>query len=151
MQENKHILELFNNLRIMRMHFGFYYSRILSKEKLSLQNYTMMLLINNTLEPINMKTIATKLGVTNPAVTHFVDILEKRAFITRVPSTTDRRVTYLELTPTGKTFIETIEQRCFDVLSKTFFELDELTRKNVNLFYKTIVKNLAEELTHESQ
>lgn len=149
MKENKNVLELFNNLRIMRMHFGFYYSRILSKEKLSLQNYTMMLLINNTSEPINMKTIAAKLGVSNPAVTHFVDILEKRDFIRRVPSTTDRRVTYLELTQTGKTFIDTIEKRCFDILSKTFFELDDETRKNVHLFYKTIVKNLEEELTHE--
>jgi len=148
MNANDEVLQLLNNLRSIRIYFGSYYSRILSKEKLTIQNYTMMFILN-TAGNINMKTMAEKLGVSNPAVTHFVDNLEKRGFIRRVPSTQDRRVTLLKITEAGRSFIEKVDKRSYAIVSKAFLEFDEKTRENIQMFYQGIIRNFDEELNNE--
>ena len=49
-----------------------------------------------------MGDVATAFGVTLPAVTHIIDRLEQKGFATRGAMPGDRRVTALDLSPSGK-------------------------------------------------
>jgi DNA-binding MarR family transcriptional regulator len=46
--------------------------------------------------------IVNAMQVTSPNVTYLIDALEKEGLVARTPHPTDRRVTYVELTPTGR-------------------------------------------------
>ncbi len=54
----------------------------------------------------HMGDVAKAFGVTLPAVTHIVDRLEQKAFVTRGDHPADRRVYVLELTPQGKALVQ---------------------------------------------
>lgn len=49
-----------------------------------------------------MRDLGAQLGVTGRAVTQLVDALESDGFVARQPHPTDRRVTLIALTPSGK-------------------------------------------------
>lgn len=49
-----------------------------------------------------MTSVARKLDLSTAAVTHIADDLERRGFINRAPSATDRRVLWLNLTDRGR-------------------------------------------------
>jgi len=149
MAGNDEVVKLMASIRKMRVRFSSYFTRILGKEKISLQQYTMLFTLASN-EKMKMKTMATHLGVTNPAVTHFVDTLEKRQLVKRVPSESDRRVIFLDITENGRSFIEGMEEKCHRVVSKSFLAFDEATRNNIHSFYDTIINNFDEELRDES-
>ena len=48
------------------------------------------------------RELANRLGVTPGTVVPLVDRLEERGYLRRVPDTSDRRLTWLELTPAGE-------------------------------------------------
>ncbi|MBU1862168.1 MAG: MarR family transcriptional regulator [Candidatus Omnitrophica bacterium] len=150
MEKSNDVIELMALIRQLRLRFGSFYTRILSKEKMTIQHYTMMFLILHQ-GNLNMKTIATHLGVTNPAVTHLVDSLEKRGMIKRLPCETDRRVTMLTVTEEGKSFVNTFEDQCYKLVAQPFEDFDDETRMNIKKFYKTIITNFDEELHHENK
>lgn len=43
-----------------------------------------------------MTDLAAEIGVSTAAMTSMVDALERRSYVRRIPSTTDRRVIYIE-------------------------------------------------------
>lgn len=51
---------------------------------------------------MNMKQLASRLGVTTGTTTATVDRLEKKAYAARQPSPEDRRVQMIHLTPAGR-------------------------------------------------
>ena len=53
-----------------------------------------------------MGDVAKAFGVTLPAITHIVDRLEQKGFVTRGAAPGDRRVYALELTPAGRALVE---------------------------------------------
>jgi DNA-binding MarR family transcriptional regulator len=53
-----------------------------------------------------MSDPAKAFGVTLPAITHIVDRLEEKGFLTRGAAPGDRRVYALALTPTGKALVD---------------------------------------------
>jgi DNA-binding MarR family transcriptional regulator len=53
-----------------------------------------------------MGEVAKAFGVTLPAITHIVDRLEEKRFMTRAHHPADRRVYVLELTPAGQALVE---------------------------------------------
>ena len=50
--------------------------------------------------------VANEMKVTSPNITFLVDALEKDHLVQRVPSQTDRRTVYVELTETGRVLAE---------------------------------------------
>jgi DNA-binding MarR family transcriptional regulator len=54
----------------------------------------------------HMGDVAKAFGVTLPAVTHIVDRLEEKQFLSRADDPGDRRVYILELTRTGRTLVQ---------------------------------------------
>lgn len=129
--------------------FGRFYTQLLSKYKLSIQHYTMLYLLKHE-GATQMNSMAKSLGVTNPAVTNFVDTLEKRTMIKRIPSQKDRRVILLEITPEGQAILDTCEEKCTQLISRTFEEFDTATQKNILKFFEKVLLNFDKELSHEN-
>ncbi len=61
--------------------------------------------------PMTISAIGEKVLLANASMTSAVDRLEARHCVTRTSSPCDRRVRMVELTPTGRTFIEQIYAR----------------------------------------
>lgn len=57
----------------------------------------------------HMGDVAKGFHVTLPAITHIVDRLEEKQFVTRGDDPSDRRVYVLALTPHGKTLVDELE------------------------------------------
>lgn len=70
-------------------------------EKLrAVELYTLFYLLKN--EPCKMKDLAHALSMTKANVTHLVDVLERKGFVRRNPSDSDRRIVHIQITEYGK-------------------------------------------------
>jgi DNA-binding MarR family transcriptional regulator len=58
--------------------------------------------------PNSMSELATAKNISRPAISQAVDILVKKGLLTRVPSSTDRRVIELALTAEGNALLDTV-------------------------------------------
>lgn len=64
--------------------------------------------ILNKIGSVPLKKISEEMMVTGANITCVVDNLEKEGFVKRIPSKEDRRVILAELTPAGKSKIESL-------------------------------------------
>ena len=55
-----------------------------------------------------MSELATAKNISRPAISQAVDVLVKKGLLTRIPSTTDRRVVELALTEEGNALLDTV-------------------------------------------
>lgn len=72
---------------------------------------------------LKMAEAASAMGVTARAVTPLVDALETEGLLTRHPDPADRRATRLDLTPTGRQALTTIEHLQASVSDQIFSAL----------------------------
>ena len=95
--------------------------------------------------------IAHGLGISHPAAVKMVDRLRKKAFVSRVESLTDRRVSLVELTETGREMVERILSRRTQSLSGALARLDQNQLENVMRGLETLLgAALADQKTVES-
>ena len=57
-----------------------------------------------------MSELAVAKNISRPAISQAVDVLVKKGLLTRVPSSTDRRVIELALTDAGNALLDTLFQ-----------------------------------------
>jgi DNA-binding MarR family transcriptional regulator len=67
-------------------------------------------------QKIKLSDIAKTLRVTLPAITHKVNDLVEKKYLIKENSTKDLRVTYIKLTPEGKTYVESIRDTYYQPL-----------------------------------
>lgn len=79
-------------------------------EKLrAVELYTLFYLLKH--EPCKMKDLAHALSMTKANITHLVDALERKGFVRRNPSDSDRRIIHIQVTEHGKkVYNELIEE-----------------------------------------
>ena len=58
--------------------------------------------------PNSMSELAVAKNISRPAISQAVDVLVKKGLLTRVPSSTDRRVIELALTDAGNALLDTV-------------------------------------------
>ena len=58
-------------------------------------------MIAKSAEPMSQRALADLVGVEGPSMVSMLDRLERDGFVTRAPSTTDRRVKLVQLTEAG--------------------------------------------------
>jgi DNA-binding MarR family transcriptional regulator len=58
--------------------------------------------------PNSMSELATAKNISRPAISQAVDVLVKKGLLTRIQSTTDRRVVELALTAEGNSLLDTV-------------------------------------------
>ena len=102
--------------------------RKMSEHKLTIPQFNVLRVLFNS-GSIPLKKISNELNVTGANITCVVDNLEKRKFVTRMPSKVDRRIINAELTDKGREMIETIFPTYIDVLEKATTNLEDKEKK----------------------
>ncbi len=102
--------------------------RKMSEHALTIPQFNVLQVLFN-LGATPLKKISNELNVTGANITCVVDNLEKREFVTRIPSTVDRRIINAELTDKGREMIETIFPTYLDVLEKATTNLEDKEKK----------------------
>jgi DNA-binding MarR family transcriptional regulator len=67
-------------------------------------------------QKIKLSDVAKTLRVTLPAITHKVNDLVEKKYLTKETSTKDLRVTYIKLTHEGKAFVESVQEAYYKPL-----------------------------------
>lgn len=85
--------------------------------------------------------LAERLGITRSAISQMVNKLEERGVVKRVPDDVDRKIAYIELTPSAEKQYKTERKRLYDFMGRFIEEfgqeeLEEFLRLN-NKFFET--------------
>lgn len=95
-------------------------SSILKEYSLNHSQYLILVVLKYS-DLNKSKVISTEisylLGLEKHSITSLVDNLVKKGYVTRERSEKDRRVVFLNLTPTGKELIETVQPRTIDTIA----------------------------------
>ena len=76
-------------------------------------------------QKIKLTDVAKTLRVTLPAITHKVNELVEQGYLEKETSQKDLRVTYITLTPKGKTYVESIKEEYYRPLKLLVRNLGE--------------------------
>ncbi|MCF7926111.1 MAG: MarR family transcriptional regulator [Candidatus Izimaplasma sp.] len=90
--------------------------------KITPSMYTMLAHLYNVKKETTQK-LGEKAFVTSGTITHLVNKLKKRKFVTKIKDKTDNRVYWIEITNKGETFFQSIHQQhkvYLDSLLSTF-------------------------------
>lgn len=100
---NRHIDEVTNLMMDFFSKFASWENAIIRTSELNVSEvHAIEILGRHEKEPLKMKHLAQKLGVTTGTLTVTVDRLEKKDYAKRVPLKGDRRAYIIDLTPKGK-------------------------------------------------
>ena len=102
-----------------------------SQEELGVPGTEMALLLHlgKAEGPIRMVDLARRLMVTKAAVTKIVDRVEAAGLCVREPSTGDRRVKHISMTPEGKKLFKKAQKLLYGWLQENLF--DHLTEEEM--------------------
>ncbi len=88
--------------------------------------------------PMTISAIGEKVLLANASMTSAVDRLEKRSFVVRQHSATDRRIRLVELTRSGRSFITQLYARHEQDLKEVTSVLTERERNQVRILLKKL-------------
>jgi MarR family transcriptional regulator, 2-MHQ and catechol-resistance regulon repressor len=91
--------------------------------------------------PLPVNTIGRKIMLTSGSITTAIDRLEKKRFVRRQRCPKDRRVTFVQLTATGRRLIERIFKVHSEHLEKAFEPLSATERTTLEALLKKIGKH----------
>jgi MarR family 2-MHQ and catechol resistance regulon transcriptional repressor len=92
---------------------------------------------------ITMKSISDHLHIKPPSVTPVIDSLIKKGILSRIQSTGDRRVIYINLTAKGEKSLQKKYKNIHKIIGEIFGKLNEKDkRKLIKLFEKIHEKNI---------
>jgi DNA-binding MarR family transcriptional regulator len=93
---------------------------------------------------VKMNDIAEYLSITVGAATSLIDKLEEQGWIERVRSLEDRRIIYVQLTPSGMDKMLKLRERFSDQALLVFGEVPEEKLQQLELEVRTMEKYLAQ-------
>ncbi|MBI4116005.1 MAG: MarR family transcriptional regulator [Candidatus Omnitrophica bacterium] len=126
--------------------FSRLFARILIQADLTLPQFALLSQLVH-LGVISMTEVSEKLHITKPAVTHLVDRLEKNKFLKRLPHSSDRRISLLQVQPKGTRIVRDTQSYVLRFLLRTLDELNSQERKAVSRFYSLLSQTLDEALS----
>lgn len=142
---------LIEQFREIQPKFTRFYTRMLEQAGLTQPQYAVLLeLLQIFPEPLTMTAISCKLHITKPAVTNLADRLEKSGFLKRVNHPKDRRISLLQLMPSGKKISEKIRSRFLEVMMSAVKPLTESEKKAISHFYSVLATRVDEDLMQKS-
>ncbi len=123
-------LELFEKLSKVTDKVRKVQAKQMFEQKLTSPQFNVMDVIYKN-GSLPLKKISEELMVTGANITCVVDNLEKEGFVKRVQSSEDRRLINVELTPTGKSKIESIYPEYKQKIAENFSALNETEQKEL--------------------
>ena len=140
MSNLKQFIEQF---REVQPKFSRLYTQMLGEAGLTQPQYALLLeLVQADSEPMKMTAISCKLYITKPAVTNLVDRLEKNGYLKRLDHPQDRRISLLQIQPSGKKLVEKIRARFLDLMTEAAKGFSDSERKTIQKFYAFLSRNL---------
>lgn len=126
-----------------QVNFGFsiLYTKFLTREDLTVQQYTLLNLIY-TRGRIPMTEASARLHVSKPAITYIVDQLEKRKMLKRIPCEKDRRVNLLHLERKGEAVVKKAQEMVLDVLMVALKPFKGPHKNAIGCFYENLEDQL---------
>ena len=134
-------------VRELQLKFTRYYAKSLSEHHLSVSQFALVSLVYHGGEA-PMSSLAKRLMISLPAVTHLVDRLERDKFIKRASHPTDRRVTLIRITKKGEKAVYETQGRIQKLFMKTLHAFEPKERYVVQDFYVRFSGELEKQL-HE--
>ncbi len=108
--------------------------RVQSKQmfeyKLTTPQFGVLDILNKT-GPLPLKKISEEMMVTGANITCVVDNLEKEGYVKRIPSKEDRRVIHADLTPQGRSKVESILPAYSDSMASLIGSLTDAEQKEL--------------------
>lgn len=83
----------------------------LSRDDISLPEWALLGILEQSAEPVGMTHLAEALGVENPMATSLVNSLEQKGLVERVAHASDRRARKVGLSTEGREFVPGAEKR----------------------------------------
>ncbi len=115
------------------------------REKISVAQFRVLLALSN-LGPSPMNRLAKTLRVTTPAITHFVDKLEKNKVLNRAANPKDRRSFVIQLTPKGEAILKATQGKLIKMITDVFIHFSEAEQNTVLTVYKKMIEKFDEEI-----
>jgi len=97
-------------------------------------------------QPISLKALAGKSFITPGAITQLIDALEQKHMITRTQDTRDRRITYINLAPDGKTAIEAITKARNELMTEGLSALTDEELKHFTTLQQKMMAQLQKQM-----
>jgi MarR family 2-MHQ and catechol resistance regulon transcriptional repressor len=95
-------------------------------------------------EPVPIRAVVESVRRVKSTVTVTISTLEKHGYLRKSPCETDARVTYVELTTTGRRLQKDFEEISRALLSKLYGDMREKDRKRLVKQLEEIEENLGE-------
>ena len=135
--------DFIQQFREIQPKFSRLYTRMLAQASLTQPQYAVLLeLVHASPKPMTMTAISCKLYISKPAVTNLVDRLEKHHFLKRVDHPHDRRISLLQILPSGKKAVEKIQVRILELMTDAAGQFSPSERNTVQKFYSILSKSL---------
>jgi len=119
--------------------FARFFGIVLCGKKVSFPQYNLLTALLHEGE-MPMNQLAKRLHITNPAITHLVDRLEKESYLTRQPHPKDRRVLLIKLTSRGATAVRGIQKNFIEFITRTFSRISPSEREIIKKFYRILLE-----------
>ena len=95
-------------------------------------------------KPVPIKAVVENVRRVKSTVTVMINTLEKHGYVRKLPSESDNRVTYVELTPKGRRFRKDFDEISRTLLSKLYDEMSEKDRERLVRQLEKIESNLSD-------
>ena len=109
-----------------------------------------VLLVVQDGQPISLKTLAVRMWLTPGAITQLVDGLARLGYLIRARDERDRRVIYINLSPSGTELITKVKRQRNDIMKKMMNNLDDGELQQLTAIYRKMNKHLAETFKQHS-
>jgi MarR family 2-MHQ and catechol resistance regulon transcriptional repressor len=114
-------------------------ARSIADSGLGISDFAVLeILLHKGVRPVN--TIGRNVMLTSGSITTAVDRLEKKGYVVRQACPEDRRVTYVALTPAGRTLIQRVFRTHADKLETVFEPLSIAERSTLARLLKKLGK-----------
>ncbi len=140
--------EFVRSFREVQPKFSRLMTRLLVGARLTLPQYALLnqLLVHGTLP---MSDVSCKLHISKPAITNLVDRLEKNKYLKRMPHSSDRRISLLQMLPKGEKTLRRMQAEVLKFLLATLEKFNSREQKVINRFYLLLSQTMDEVLTAE--
>jgi len=115
----------------------------ISDSSMSLAQFRMLLLLKSG-EPQKVSQVAESLCITPGAITGVADKLIQSGLLERRRDENDRRVVYLQITPEGQTYVQSMLDRQKESLYDIFAVLPEEDIAHLKRIFTTLIEKTEE-------
>jgi len=134
----KQVMDLRNAVHIMKSSkiFKHHHSDLKHAEK----HLIFMIYNSHDNKALKPTELAKKMGVTLPAISHQINTLEKKGYITRVPDVHDKRISFVKLTEKGEQLNDELNEKFLKKIEGVVEYLGEDDSREILRIAKRIVE-----------